>query len=251
MIKTNYVCEKDSEMAEEVCLFEQALLQHNYDYNISFISVRIDELDTVSADLTPIGSLAFVEKQLQRKGITMHPIEVPEILRTTEFLGRGYNIVNFANLPKDGYWFIKDVSKLKEFSGVIDIDSLKLMVSSESLYNHKWLYCDVLDFVVEYRFYILNDKIITYALSEFLQGYLGYFPDINKIQKMINIYSLTKHPGAYTFDVGITRQGETFLIEVHPFVSVGIYNTTIYSTDLIDMFDKGYEWYKSDGNKAI
>ena len=248
-----YAWEKDCEaMTTEVCLFKQALAEHKYGYNNREVfDVTFAELDNVSADLVPIGDLRFVAKQLSKQGYKMYPIEVPKILRTPEYLGREYHIVNFDELPEDGFWFIKDVGMLKGFSGLIYMDSLKDLCLSKEEKGHKWQYSSLLDLVAEYRFYVLDDKIITYALYACLSDSMGCFPDIKQVQKMVNIYSTVPHPKAYTIDIGVTRDGGTYIIEIHPFASVGIYNTNIFAGDLIDMYCNGYDWYKSEHNVAL
>ena len=66
----------------------------------------------------PVGSIQFVEKWLQRcHGIEhINPIEVPKFLRGGKFVKRQYRIVPFEEVPREGRYFIKDVSVLKKFS---------------------------------------------------------------------------------------------------------------------------------------
>ena len=51
-------------------------------------------------------------------------------------------------------------------------------------------------------------------------------------------------PLSYTLDVGINNNG-TFIIEVHPFVSCGLYGFSDYRI-LCYMFENGFNYIKRD-----
>ena len=72
----------------------------------------------------PIGSIGFVEAYLSATEGFSHenPIEVPEYLRTDEFLKRSYRIVGREDIPKRGTYFIKDVSNLKSFGSIVNTE---------------------------------------------------------------------------------------------------------------------------------
>jgi hypothetical protein len=95
-----------------------------------------------------------------------------------------------------------------------------------------------LDIVSEYRVFVYRDKLVG------INNYGGEFnklPDLYLIEKMINEYKNEKdRPGAYTLDVAITKEGKTTLIEVHPFVSCGLYGFRRYDI-LPQMMIAGYK----------
>ena len=77
-----------------------------------------DDFDERYKDAIPIGSVRFIEQYLRIfKGIERdNAIEVPLVLRTDEFLKRKYSIVSRDDIPRQGYYFIKDATQQKVFS---------------------------------------------------------------------------------------------------------------------------------------
>ena len=69
-------------------------------------------------DAIPLGTIEFTQNyfkifySIEKE----NPIEIPPILRKEEFLKRKYSIVSYDEIPKNGCYFIKDVSQLKVFS---------------------------------------------------------------------------------------------------------------------------------------
>lgn len=250
----NYVCQTDCKaLAPEVCLIKEALGTYRRDRGNSYITdLPLSELYKAPKSSIAVGDLDFVAAQLSKSNKIMYPIEVPAVLRTKEFLGREYKVGTFEEIPKEGAWFVKDVSRLKGFVGVLHTEGINTVdIDTESKESHKWVYSSLLSFVAEYRFYVYCDTVMTYALYTHAPCCYGAFPDIAKVNKMIGEYCSVARPKAYAMDVGVTSDNQTYLIEIQPFVSMGIYNTAMYSDDLAGMVDKGYEWYLSKDNKLI
>jgi hypothetical protein len=65
------------------------------------------------------------------------------------------------------------------------------------------------------------------------------FPDADYIKQVVYAYN---GPSAYTLDIGI-HDNETDLMEVHPFVSCGLYG--FYDRDIIPMLKEGFDWYQN------
>lgn len=203
----------------------------------------------------PVGSLQFVETWLKAYWNIDHinPIEVPPCLRTDEFLKRDYRIVPFADIPKSGQVFLKDASRLKQFGRVVYLDRENI---EDGLWNpyaegtgdqnihldqsHLYQVSEVVPIDTEYRVYVQDDTI--QAVAHY-NGDPCIFPDIHLVKKMIGMYaSQQDRPGAYTMDVAVNRTG-TFLLEVHPWVSVGLY-TTVWGTNLLYAYRDGIQWVK-------
>ena len=73
-----------------------------------------------------------------------------------------------------------------------------------------------------------------------LQNYSGdfkLFPNVSTIDKMIDAYKSA--PIAYTLDVGIDEYN-TFVIECHRFISVGLYNFSDYRI-IPQMFNSAFK----------
>jgi hypothetical protein len=249
----SFLCETDraGHFDEDVGVFVNTI-RHSRQLN-PYIAVIESDITSKYKNRIPVGSISFVETFLKLHDIPeMYPVEVPEVLRTADFLGRDYVICPYDKLPKRGYWFIKDVSHLKRFNGVLYIDDFEDNYEvTDQMRKDMWVYSSVLRFGAEYRFYICDDDIITYALYDLAdRKYLNKFPDIAKIEEMILKYARVPSPEAYTMDVGVTITGETYLLEIHPFTSVGLY-TTLLGDMLPIMYEKGFSWYLSEHNKPL
>lgn len=69
---------------------------------------------------------------------------------------------------------------------------------------------------------------------------------------MIGEYSNDpKRPGAYTMDIAVSKDRDnlvhTVLLEIHPFVSCGLYG--FCSPEIPDMLDEGIRYYTGQGSK--
>lgn len=172
----------------------------------------------------PIGDIKFTTTFLKIfKNIDkINPIEVPQILRTDEFLKRKYAIIKGDSLPQNGRFFVKNASSLKDFTFVGDIADLKTDIVIDK--NEYYLISEIVDIFAEYRIYFLNGKI--YAIA-YYNGNPCIFPDIKFIQKANLIYSTQKeYPKSYTMDIMVNNKG-TSIVEVHLFFSCGLYQTVI------------------------
>lgn len=202
-----------------------------------YVEISINDLNTFQGkDPIPLGSINFTQEVLKLfYGIDkMNPIEIPPILRTDEFLKRGYKIVPFKDIP-NGRYFIKDVSQLKSFSGIIDTSDL-----SELNKNHLFQVSEILNIKAEYRVYIINGQI--YAIA-YYNGEPWIFPDVSIINKANCLYSLQKdYPKSYTMDVAVTDKG-TCILECHVLLACGIY-TTIVGKNFLNGYYHAMEYLK-------
>jgi hypothetical protein len=193
-------------------------------------------------DYIPVGDLHYIQGHLKTYWNidTMNPIEVPMILRKEKYLRRKYEIVEAKNVPKDGYWFIKEASKLK---GWIHLGEVGLY--RDSIKSGIYVVSEPVDIISEYRVIVLNG--IIQAVRHYDGNPLS-FPDVNLIYEMVTILSSQNDiPKAFTMDIATSNVG-TILIEVHPFVSVGTYG--YYDENLIHLYRFGYEYYR-DINKQL
>ena len=193
----------------------------------------------------PVGTIEFVTAWLQKYHsiVTEYAIEVPQVLRTTEFLKREYHIVPLKDLPVKGEYFIKDATKLKSFCYQGEVSSLPI---KEMDPTHLYQASEIVDVLSEYRVYIIDHKI------ECIAHYNGnplLLPDITLINKANNLYQFEKDaPKSYTMDIMVTNQG-TSIIEIHNFTSVGLYNT-VWGTNLLYAYRDGID-YLLQYNKKI
>lgn len=204
---------------------------------------RADSAEEFGADYIPIGDIPFVEGWLRKNyGKSMEPIEVPECLRKEEFLKRMYYFVEKKDLPFQSRqkYFVKNVSGLKVFNSALYEGT---MPGWNALPDGQYLVSEWLNILSEFRIFVFHDEILS------IQPYLGMplmFPDAEKIKSMVKEYE--KDPGrpkAYTMDVAVSKHKDgvihTVILEVHPFVSCGLYG--FCSTEIPDMLEEGIHYY--------
>lgn len=211
------------------------------------------EIDIKKA--VPVGSLDFVGQYLKNiHGIfNMNPIEVPNELRKEKYLCRKYSIVKADKVPRSGFYFIKDVSELKQFSYSGDMELLfsrnAFSINNDSVLNSNHLYqvSELVDILSEYRVVVSDDMI---KGIQFYNGDPTIMPtpdEINKIKEMILVYMLNKdRPKSYALDVAIIKSNNTIgrdlmIVELCPFICVGTYG--FYSKNIPYMYRDGVSWY--------
>lgn len=193
--------------------------------------------------IVPVGNIDFVRGWLKKTlgSDKMEPIEVPESLR--EFTGRFYKIMDGSEITHemaDGDFFIKDASELKRWNN--------LLYKGVDVYNkiepdRKYVVSEWINFVAEYRVFVFDDEVMA------CQHYLGdalRFPNGGTIDKMVKAYKKQERPRAYTLDIGLELMDDgstwTEIIEVHPFVSCGLYG--FCDEKILPMLTAGFDWYK-------
>ena len=199
----------------------------------------------------PVGSLNFVQMILSRIHNVNHmnPIEVPDVLREDRFLKRKYSIVPKKQLPNKGYYFTKYVSKLKVFSHTGIIETLQYTDDGKEPFLKEGLYqvSEVVDILSEYRCFVQNDKLVA---MNYYDGDCTVFPDVSEIKSMIGNYMRDQYrPKAYTMDIAVIRDRGTAILDVHPWVSVGLYGY-MFGSLLPYCYRDGFEYY-INSNKEI
>lgn len=201
--------------------------------------LTLNSFNNIYDTIVPFGSIKFVEQWMQKYYNVSHinPMEIPPRLRTKRFLKREYNVLTFDMLPETGVWFIKDVSVPKS---LIHIGN-KTDIPASSDKNH-WFQCSeyVEDVKAEYRLYFINGKL------ENVCNYNGtpiYQIDYDMVMTADHVFKQQKnYPNSYTMDVMVTDKG-TSLIELHPFVSVGLYST-MWGQNILNAYVDGIAYLK-------
>lgn len=193
-------------------------------------------------DFIPVGSIQFVETWLNRcHGIDrINPIEIPKFLRTKEFVKRDYQIVPFDRLPNGKDFFVKDVTALKRFVYFGDPACLREeRYAAAAPRDHLYQVSEIVDVISEYRVYVIGGEIENVCLyngSPLIQ------PDIGLIEKANALYKKRPdYPGSLTIDVMVSGKYGTELIEVHPFISVGLYST-LWGDNLVYAYRDGIKY---------
>ena len=217
----------------------------NYDDEGFFINKELknkNEFPDEYKDAIPLGNLEFVRAfyKIFFNIDNEYPIEIPEVLRTDEFLKRKYKIVKREDIPKTGKYFIKDVSELKRFSysGYMDYfydDSLFEKPKNKydnHLYlpeNHLYQVSEVVEILSEYRVFAMNGEL--YSITNY-DGDPTIFPDIEMIKKAITMWHAQENsPRSFNIDIAVTPYG-SMILEAHLISSIGLYNN-VFGTNFL------------------
>ena len=220
---------------------------------MSYIFCDIENMDSVEdlAKYIPVGDIPFVKKWLKiTHGIeTINPIEIPKELRKKEFLKRSYRVVPYAEIPRNGRYFIKDVSDLKQFSYEGDLANFDFSSIDNS---HLYQVSELFNIAAEYRIYVIDgnvDAICQYNGNGLAVCDPRYLMDRGLILKAKMLYTMQEdYPNSYTMDIMVGKEG-TCICEIHPFVSVGLYSS-IWGTNLLYAYKDGIN-YILNHNTAI
>lgn len=209
------------------------------------------------ASAIPVGTLEFVKSWMEVfYGHGLNPIEIPPCLRTWEFLKREYRFVHSHDIPKSGTWFIKDASELKLFSTAFS-DTVEQAYSclgedENGLINgmdssHIFQVSERLNVLSEYRCYFIDGNLENVCNYN---GDMKYYIDLNLVERANSIYSAqADYPNSYSMDVMETDRG-TALIEIHPFVSLGLYST-LWPDKITYAYRDGITYYINHNTKIM
>lgn len=240
---------EDNEIDTDVNILKKELEREKFlhEYYLSSTNIiKIINDKSAFRDIIPVGNLNFVRTFLKifHNINDMNSIEIPEVLREDIFLKRKYSIIEKSELPDNGYYFVKYVSELKSFTYTGLIETLKY--DSAFLRNGLYQVSEVINILSEYRCFVHNDKIV--AIHHY-DGDCTIFPDISFINYAISTYSKDKtRPKAYTMDLAIIKDKGTAIIEIHAWVSVGLYGY-IFDCSLPYCYRDGFRWYVEHNNK--
>jgi hypothetical protein len=179
-------------------------------------------------EYVPIGSVEFVNDFLMHfYNFTLKPINIPEEL----FPYANRHIFNGTekDLKGHGKSFVKSNDKIKKFAEIVE-DNYELPTGNYQI-------SEVIGIDSEWRAFVYQGKLVG------LQNYSGdftMFPNIWRIDDMIIAYKSA--PIAYTLDIGVFNVCDTFVIEVHPFISIGLYGFADHAI-LPQMFYKCFKEY--------
>lgn len=220
---------RDNELDIDVAILKDNI-NHNFQHTYSVLDINeandyLDSMSDIIKNVIPVGTIDFVGQFLNKvHGVkTMNPIEVPDVLRQYRYLKRKYSIVDRSELPAEGYYFTKYVSKLKVFTHIGLIETLRDTADNNVPFLQDGLYqvSEVVDILAEYRCFVHNDNLVA---INYYDGDCTVFPDVSLIKTMISNYMLDgSRPKAYTMDIAVIKNRGTAILEVHPWVSVGLY----------------------------
>lgn len=201
-------------------------------------------------DAIPVGSIQFVNTFMKifYNCFQQKPIEIPIQFQTYEFLKREYKLCSFESLPTKGKYFIKNVSNLKEFSGIgnasniTSIDNEIVLLDENSNYIVSEYIKNILS---EYRIYVIKNKVANICCYK---GKPVANIDHNFIEKIISICKTIKNfPKSYSIDIMLNNKGWSIL-EFHNFASLGLYSV-VWEKNLLDAYIDGFKYMLKNNSK--
>lgn len=205
-------------------------------YHPSIIAIPLNGIDRLDRDkwqgCIPVGSIEFTERVMDKiyHIPQLHPVNVPFLLRQERFFKRRIAIASGAEAVHTLYkdWgvdelFVKSASRVKtNFSGIYkesDINSLHSkdpMLFVSAVLPMRTEHCS------EWRAFVSRGRIVD------IRNYAGnpwVLPDRELVEEMAR--ATETFLDACTVDVMITDEGETALVEVHNFISCGLYGAEL------------------------
>ena len=265
-----FILQKESEYMDldvDLLTLRQELKKQKYQHEyttMGLMDFSDDKIDDKLKDAVVVGTINFVQKYLSKYHHVdnMNPIEVPMEMRLSHLLNRDYSIVTADKIPWQGKYFIKDVSKLKQFSycgnmeyfmydGIFDKPTKQFDTNLHLDATHLYQVSSVVNILSEYRVFVVDDDI---KGIQFYDGDPTIMPtpdEIKKIKEMVTRYMINKsRPGAYSLDIAVisTKNGRDIaVLEVHPFASVGLYG--LYGSFLPMAYRLGLDYYINHNTK--
>lgn len=186
---------------------------------------------------TPIGSVEFVSSFSMSRGLVPdhpRPLNIPEVLVPREFTSRKIwkgVIEDPGNLPS--MVFAKSALRYKGFSGMVASIDLPAIIATHGALDLS----EEVEFSDEWRAFVHAGRLVG------LHCYSGLFervPSREFLSRAMQALSAgVPSLRSYTLDVGFIGDTEA-VVEVHPFVSCGLYGFRDYRV-LLSMFEQGYK----------
>ena len=134
--------------------------------------------------------------------------------------------------------FIKPRNQLKRFTGLV-VETDKDFFSISSVSFHEPIYCsDIVEFVSEYRVYVVDTKIC--AIDHY-KGNQDIPIDLKVVQDAVTCLSQSNNDlGSYGIDFGVLSTGKTALVEMNEGFALGAYDVAarVYTDLLITRWQK-------------
>jgi hypothetical protein len=164
----------------------------------------------------------------------------PEELR--KYLGREIIETKFGEINHPYPFFIKPSTHVKLFTGTL-VENEKSHKFMRDFYKEiqsdtELFLSTPINFISEYRCFVHKGELMG---IQWYSGAFRLFPNIQVIESMIKDYKSANI--SYTFDVGITDDGNTKLVEVNDMWAIGSYgfNGKDYVRMTIDRFQEIYK----------
>lgn len=179
---------------------------------------EVEELRRVLADDMVVGGVGTVKDFLKNRGISVEDIDYPKELQpyykreivsltVSQLLHSGGKQPVFVK-PKEG----------KLFNGFV-YQSERDLIGRITPKQNATIYCsELLAIEEEWRCFVRYGEILDIRRYK---GVLGLSYDVEMVRQMVAQYR--QAPASYALDIGVTKQGDTIIVEVNDGYSLGNY----------------------------
>lgn len=174
-----------------------------------------------------IGTVDAVTLFLKENDIAIpEPLGYPDSLKP--FLGREIVETTFGLAGTDFPYFMKPSGQVKLFTG--DVFShegdFEMATRYGAVADTPVFKSELMDFESEYRCFVttIDSPLSMHGKLKAMKHYKGdftIFPNMGRVWEMIEAYDTA--PSAYTLDVGVTADGDTYLVEVNDMWAIDSY----------------------------
>ena len=179
--------------------------------------------------ITPVGTIEFIKAWIEQvynieSDEVLRPLNVPKCFIDKSCSGR---TVKNVSSKKEIEEFLKDKEEIFVKSNKIIKSSYNGIVTKDSVDklkdNYEYQISEKVNIISEYRVFVYKNEI---RGIQYYSGDFKVFPNIRSIEFFIENYK--DSPEAYTLDVYIKDDGETYVMEAHEFYSCGLYGFSDY-----------------------
>ena len=181
----------------------------------------LGDLETLplSPNAIVVGNIGIVWRALEKLGVPRPPyLLTPECLKP--FLGRDEwistlgEVRSLARVPI----FIKPLERGKTFTGHVVKAFRDLIETAPFPDDLPVLAQTPVEFSSEWRVFVLEGEVL--GVGHY-HGDPLLFPDVSAVRTMLSTF--TASPAAYALDAGVTRDGQTLLVELNDGYALGAY----------------------------
>jgi len=188
-----------------------------YDWRTSLASLQYlcaGHLNEIDASVVPVGTVEFVQEFARQYNIHLPVFNTyPPCLHG--LLRREVREMRLGDVRGDV--FVKPQTDVKRFTGGMVCDIPAGLPADLSV----WV-SEPVDFVSEWRYYVLNGVVV--GAGRYDDGDDDApAPDEADITDAVRAWSSAGAPAGYSLDFGVTRQGNTALVEANDGWSLGFY----------------------------
>jgi len=199
----------------------------------------IDDLE-VTKETVVYGGIGTVRKAFTKLGVPQPTVGEMPPAEVLPFYGRRLWATTMLEVrygyEDNKFFFIKPLREHKAFGGHVTSPSIgSLALTARFPDNFEILASEVMYFKSEYRLFIHQGKIRD---SRFYRGDFRHSPDYTVADRFLE--AIQKPPVAYSLDLGVTDDGQTFVVEVNDAFSLGHYGMphTPYASMVIDRWEE-------------